>query len=121
MARILIAEDEARLAALLVRGLKRDGYETEVAATGDIALKLLLNGSFDLCLLDLMLPEMDGITVLGRARARGIVHPIVVLSALADRETKETCLSLGANDFIAKPFSVLVLRDRVRSLIAPTG
>ena len=119
MARILIAEDEERLAALLVRGLTRDGYETRVAHSGDVALKLLLNDSFDLCLLDLMLPEIDGQTVLKRARAQGLFLPIAVLSALADRETQETCLSLGANDFIAKPFSVSELRARVRTLLTP--
>ncbi|MEM9511613.1 MAG: response regulator [Cyanobacteria bacterium P01_E01_bin.48] len=119
MARILIAEDEERLAALLVRGLKRDGHETEVTASGDITLQLLLDDSFDLCLLDLMLPEIDGQTVLARARASGLVLPIVILSALADRDTQESCLSLGATDFIAKPFSLSGLRDRIRALLAP--
>ncbi|MEL7086791.1 MAG: response regulator [Cyanobacteria bacterium J06597_1] len=120
MPKILIVEDEERLAALLVRGLQKDGYTTQVAASGDTALELILSGAFELCLLDLMMPVMSGLDVLQSVREQGITTPILVLSALADRETQETCLAFGANDFIGKPFSISLLRDRVRRLLAPS-
>ena len=118
MATILIAEDEQRLADVLVRGFQLSGYQTQVAASGDVALEKLLEREFDLCLLDLMMPGLDGMTVLDRARKQGVTQPIVVLSALGDRDTKDTCSNLGANEFVSKPFSIRTLRERVNYWLA---
>ncbi|MEM6445408.1 MAG: response regulator transcription factor [Cyanobacteria bacterium P01_D01_bin.123] len=115
MPRILIVEDEGRIAALLERGLRRYGFETEVSATGDDGLQRLLEAEFDLCLLDLRLPGKNGLDVLSEARAGGVTLPIMILSAWCDRETRATSLARGANDVVDKPFEFKDLLARIQS------
>ena len=118
MPKILIAEDEARIASLLERGLHRHGFETEISTTGNAALQRLLEGEFDLCLLDLMLPGKDGFDILRAVRAKGISLPIVVLSAWGDRDTRALSLTRGANDFVDKPFRFQELLERIQFQLA---
>lgn len=116
--KILIIEDEARIAALLERGLQRNGFETEVSATGDRGLQRLLDAEFDLCLLDLKLPGIDGLDVLSEAREQGLTLPIFILSAWGDRDTRTTSLARGANDFVDKPFQFKDLLARIQAQLA---
>ena len=118
ISKILIAEDNERISALLELGLQENGFDTEVSATGTLALERLLEGSFDLCLLDLMLPLKDGMSVLVEAREQGVSLPIVIISVLGDRERCDLVLDKGANDFIDKPFSFNEILARVRAQLA---
>lgn len=115
--RILIAEDEARIASFLEKGLKAEGYTTVVARQGPEALRLASSGAFDLLILDLGLPGMDGFDVLGALRERDPDLPVVVVTARA-RVTDLAGLAHGANAYISKPFAFEELVDRVRGLVA---
>ncbi|MDX2214303.1 MAG: response regulator [Oculatellaceae cyanobacterium bins.114] len=114
MNRILIAEDEPRLAAFIAKGLKQNGYETTVVQDGEQALRLLEQPSFDLLLLDLGLPIKDGWFVLQKLRQQGDAIPIIIVTALSDNGNQDRAKALGANDFLMKPFKFQILLDRVK-------
>jgi DNA-binding response OmpR family regulator len=111
---ILIAEDEPRISDLLRRGLAAEGYSCTVIADGAEALAEAQTGGYDLMLLDIGLPSLDGFEVLRRLRLTDLVTPVIMLTAR--HSVNDTVLSLdsGANDFIAKPFKVDELMARVR-------
>jgi DNA-binding response OmpR family regulator len=115
--RILIIEDEKALASLLSDYLSADGFGVEARADGPSGLEAALSGSFDLVLLDLMLPGMDGFEVCRRLRA---VHdvPVLILSARREDGDKIRGLGLGADDYVVKPFSPAELVARVKSHLA---
>jgi DNA-binding response OmpR family regulator len=119
--RILIVEDDTHVAQGLVSGLKRAGFETTLATAGDVGLQRILNESFDLVLLDLMLPELSGFDVLDAVRTRVSV-PVVVLSARSDLPSRLKSFEGGAVDFVPKPFFMeeLVARIRTRLALADT-
>jgi two-component system, OmpR family, copper resistance phosphate regulon response regulator CusR len=103
--RVLIVEDEARLAAFIAKGLGKQGLTTEIAADGKQAIQMVLSDRFDLMLLDLGLPALDGLTVLRTLRHRyQISFPIIVVSALDDSHKVDAVMAAGANDYLAKPF-----------------
>ena len=112
MTRILVVEDEPGIAFALEADLKTEGYEVTVAATGDEALRLALNGAFDLVLLDIMLPGKDGFEVCRAVRRAGVQTPIILLTAKAQEAEKVMGLELGADDYVTKPFSPRELRAR---------
>jgi DNA-binding response OmpR family regulator len=112
--RILVIEDEARILAFLARGLEAEGYSVAAAHDGREGLRLALGGSWDLVVLDLLLPALDGLTVLRQIHAERPELPVVILSARADLTTKLRGFDLGANDFLVKPFSFDELVARVR-------
>ena len=114
MLRILVIEDESRIRSFVARGLEADGFAVDAADNGQDGLDRALRGSYDLVVLDLLLPKLDGLSVLRELHRRSPELPVVVLSARADLRTKLRCFELGANDYVAKPFSVDELLARVR-------
>jgi DNA-binding response OmpR family regulator len=121
MNRILIAEDEARLAAFLEKGLRANGYTTTVAPDGPTALGLARDEDFDLLVLDLGLPGLDGTVVLRTMRAQGRRMPVIILSARDDVADKVDGLERGADDYVTKPFRFEELLARVRVRLRDEG
>ncbi|MEV8271885.1 response regulator transcription factor [Microbacterium sp. NPDC077184] len=116
MASILIAEDEARISGFIDKGLRSAGFATRVAATGPDALDLALTGEFDLLVLDVNLPGMDGFAVLEHLRGSGSRMPVIMLTARVELEDTVAGLEGGADDYLGKPFRFdeLVARIRLR-------
>lgn len=112
--RILIAEDEARIARFVERGLKANGYAPTVVSDGVSALDLGSSGDFDLLILDVGLPRMDGFQVLKALRGMGVTIPILMVTARTGVEDTVQGLEGGANDYIAKPFRFEELLARVK-------
>jgi DNA-binding response OmpR family regulator len=115
--RILIVEDDVHIAELLRLHLRDEGYEVAHAAEGDSGLRLLESGGWDLLVLDLMLPGVDGLEICRRARAMTRYTPIIVTSARSSEVHRIIGLELGADDYLAKPFSMLELVARVKALL----
>lgn len=115
--RVLVVEDELRMAALLKRGLEEDGYAVDVAATGTDALWQAGEFTYDAVLLDVMLPELDGVEVCRALRAAGRWMPVLMLTARDAVDDRVRGLDAGADDYLAKPFSFAELSARVRALI----
>lgn len=114
MSRILIAEDDAGVSSFLQKGLRAVGYTTAHAADGETAMMLARSDAFDLVLLDIGLPEMDGFTVLARLRGEGVRTPVIVLTARDGVEDTVAGLEGGANDYVCKPFQFAELLARIR-------
>lgn len=114
MSRILIAEDEPRIASFVEKGLRANGFTTAIATDAQEALNMVLGGDFDLLLLDLGLPIKDGLTVLEELRGQGAQLPIIILTARNDIKDKLAGLKGGADDYVTKPFSFEELLARVR-------
>ena len=117
MARVLIVEDNADLAAGIEYNLSLEGYETCIAEDGRRALATAEQWAPDVILLDLMLPELDGYQVLQTLRSRGVKTPVVILTAKAEEADKVRGFRLDADQYVTKPFGVLELLERVRSLL----
>jgi len=115
--RLLLVDDEARLTTALSRGLGADGFAVDVAADGQQALELAQAVDYDAVLLDLMLPRLSGYDVLRRLRARGDWTPVLVLSAKDGEHDLADALDLGADDYLVKPFSYVVLLARLRAMV----
>ncbi len=115
-ARILLVDDEQSLQTLLSFPLRRDGYEVVQAEDGRAALEAFRSGPFDLVVLDLMLPKLDGLEVCRRLRASSAV-PIIMLTAKSEEIDKVLGLELGADDYITKPFSLREFRSRVKAAL----
>lgn len=114
--RILLIEDDRRLAESLKFQLEKEGLTTDVCHAGDDGLHYLLETTYDLVLLDRLLPGMDGMAVLREARARQVDAPVILLTALGQLEDKITGLDAGADDYIVKPFAFGELMARIRSI-----
>jgi DNA-binding response OmpR family regulator len=114
VARILIVEDEARIAEFVERGLAEQGHATTWAADGASAVVAADGDHVDLVVLDLGLPDLDGTEVLRQIRGRGETMPIIVLTARDEVDTIVTVLDLGANDYLRKPFAIDELLARIR-------
>ncbi|TFD70052.1 response regulator transcription factor [Cryobacterium sp. Hb1] len=121
MSRILIAEDEDRIASFIEKGLVAAGFSTVVVRTGTDALDYAITGGFDLLILDIGLPGLDGYEVLRQLRADGSELPVVVLTARDSAEDTLASLEGGANDYMSKPFRFdeLLARVRLRMAEAP--
>ena len=116
--RILVVEDERKVASFLRQGLVEEGHAVEVVGDGAAALDLLLDGSpYDLVVLDLMLPKRDGFEVLKALRSRRIDTPVLVLTARDNVSDKVMGLDLGADDYLTKPFAFEEFLARVRALL----
>jgi two-component system, OmpR family, copper resistance phosphate regulon response regulator CusR len=113
-ARILLIDDEQRILDFVSRGLEAEGYVVDVAANGDAGLQAALDQSHDLVILDLLLPDRGGHDVLRHLVRQHPGQPVIVLSALSDTASKVNSLELGAEDYLAKPFSFEELLARVR-------
>ena len=115
--RVLVVEDEVRLAAGLRRGLQAEGFAVDVAATGTDGLWYARENPYDAIVLDVMLPGVDGYTVCSTLRAEGRWAPVLVLTARDGEHDEVRALEVGADDYLAKPFSYAVLVARLRALI----
>lgn len=117
--RILIVEDEAKLAEALKKGLELKGFAVDWLADAEKARTriLLYRDEYDLILLDLMLPGVDGGTIAKDARAEGVTTPIIILTARDETDTKIELLNIGADDYIAKPFSFEELVARITAVL----
>src|SRR5256714_9699541 len=118
--RILLVDDEESVQTLLAFPLRKDGYEVITASTGREALERFGEGQFDLVVLDVMLPEVDGFDVCKQLRARSSV-PIIMLTAKTEEFDKVLGLELGADDYITKPFSMREFRSRVKAVLRRAG
>jgi two-component system, OmpR family, copper resistance phosphate regulon response regulator CusR len=118
MNRILIAEDEERLAAFMEKGFRKNGFSTVVASDGQEVLQKLANEAFAVLLLDLGLPIKDGWAVLQELRNQGKDLPIIIVTAIIDDRDRNTALSLGATDYVTKPFRFGDLLDKVNYHLA---
>jgi two-component system response regulator MprA len=119
--RILVVEDERPFRDALERVLRNDGYEVELALDGDAALQALSVRPPDAVVLDVLLPEVDGIEVCRRLRAAGDRVPVLMVTALDAVEDRVAGLDAGADDYLVKPFSISELRARVRALLRRAG
>ncbi len=117
MARILVVEDEPPLALGLEDDLKLEGYEVEVARDGETASRRAREQSFDLIILDVMLPHKDGFEVCRELRRAGLRMPVILLTAKTQESDKVLGLELGADDYVTKPFSPRELRARVKAAL----
>ncbi|MBI4904860.1 MAG: response regulator transcription factor [Acidobacteria bacterium] len=115
--RLLVVEDEKRMADLLRKGLQEEGYVVAIAANGPMAVEMAQASQFELILLDIMLPGMDGFQVAQRLRRGGNRVPILMLTARDATPDIVQGLDLGADDYVTKPFSFEVLLARIRALI----
>ena len=118
--RVLVVEDEPTVADVVVRYLKRDGHDVEVAADGAAALRAFDSFRPDLIVLDLMLPEIDGVDVCRRIRSESSV-PIIMLTARTGEADRLTGFDFGADDYVTKPFSPRELAARVEAILRRTG
>ncbi|MFZ0286546.1 MAG: response regulator transcription factor [Terriglobales bacterium] len=115
--RILIAEDDVPLSSFVKRGLEAEHYAVDTTADGEQARAMASEFDFDLVILDLGLPRLDGISILRSVRTRKPSMPIVVLTGRTRVEERVQCLDLGADDFLGKPFSFSELSARIRALL----
>jgi DNA-binding response OmpR family regulator len=115
--RVLIVEDDANIADLLRLHLRDEGYSVEHAADGDAGVRLLETGGWDALVLDIMLPGVDGLEICKRARSMARYVPIIIISARSTEVHRILGLELGADDYLAKPFSMLELVARVKALL----
>jgi len=114
---ILVVEDEQRIADFVNRGLQSAGYSVDLAQDGNSALERMHTVDYDLVILDLMLPDMDGLAVLEKARNRKVSPPVLILSARGEVDDRVKGLEKGADDYLVKPFAFVELLARVRALI----
>ena len=117
--KVLIVDDEEHIRELIKFNLKKEGYDTEVAVNGTEALKIIRENKFDLILLDLMLPEIDGLEVCKEIRRNEETSdiPVMMITAKGEEFDKVLGLELGADDYITKPFSIRELMARVKALL----
>lgn len=115
--RILIVEDEKKIAGFIKRGLKEENYAVDAAFDGPEGLRLAEENPYDLAILDVMLPGMDGVTLTSRLRAKGFAAPIMMLTAKDLVGDKVKGLDAGANDYLTKPFAFEELLARIRALL----
>lgn len=113
--RILLAEDEKALSKVIIKILEKNNYSVDAVYNGENALFSLLNGNYDLGILDIMMPKLDGIEVLKKVREKDNQIPIIILSAKSEIEDKVIGLDSGANDYLAKPFDARELVARIRA------
>ena len=115
--RVLLVEDEKKVASFIKKGLEEHGYAVDYGSDGKIGLLMALDQIHDLVILDINLPEIDGLTVLRQMRAKKVVTPVLLLTVRATIEDKVIGLDTGADDYLAKPFSFEELLARIRALL----
>ena len=114
-AKILLIDDEQRVLRFVSRGLRAEGYTVDSADNGTDGLRMALTGAYDLIILDLLMPGMDGSTVLRRIVRKLPWQQVIIVSCLTETATKVSCLETGAGDYLAKPFSLEELLARVQA------
>lgn len=118
---ILIVDDDLELLEQLSKALERKRYQIETADNGETALDQIFSVPYDLILLDIMLPRLDGLSVLGEIRQAGLNIPVLMLTARSDVEDRVKGLDYGADDYLAKPFSMAELMARIRAMLRRDG
>ena len=115
--RILVVEDDPKIASFLVKGLKQNGFAVDHAADGQAGLLMAGTVAYDTAVLDLMLPKLDGLSLLQRLRAQGVATPVLILSAKASVDDRVKGLQAGGDDYLTKPFAFSELLARIQALI----
>jgi two-component system OmpR family response regulator len=115
--RTLIIEDDRKIAAFVVQGLKQAGFEVEHALDGQEGLDLLKQRRFDVAVVDIMLPRLDGLSLVREARSHGVCVPIIYLSAKREVEDRIKGLQAGGDDYLTKPFALSELLARIQALL----
>lgn len=115
--RILVVEDERKVASFIKRGLEEERYIVETASDGEEGLRLAMENEFDALVLDVMLPKLDGYSIVRALRAEGRATPILMLTARGTMEDRVQGLDLGADDYLTKPFHFEELAARLRSIL----
>ncbi len=119
--RILVVEDEKKLANFIKHGLEEEKYIVEIANNGEQGLEMAMNNQYDAILLDVMLPGLDGFSILQELRKAGLKVPIMMLTARGATEDRVMGLDMGADDYLPKPFSFEELAARLRSILRRSG
>jgi two-component system OmpR family response regulator len=115
--RLLVVEDDTKIASFVVRGLKEAGYAVDRAADGEEALLFLQTTQYDLAIVDIMMPKLDGLSLVKRVRASGNAMPVLFLSAKVRVEDRVAGLQAGGDDYLTKPFAFSELAARVQALL----
>lgn len=115
--RVLLIEDEILLAKTVERGLRAEGFVVDIAGDGELGLEMALDGSYDIILLDIMLPKLNGYNVLRELRKAQIWSPVMMLTAKDGEYDQSDAFDFGADDYLTKPFSFIVLIARLRALL----
>jgi two-component system OmpR family response regulator len=115
--RILVVEDDHKIASFIVKGLKEAGFAVDRAADGEQGLDLALGGAYDVAIVDIMLPRLDGLNLIARLREAKVLTPVIVLSAKRSVDDRVKGLQTGGDDYLTKPFSFVELLARVQALI----
>lgn len=119
--RVLVVEDDRKIAAFVVRGLKEAGFAVDQAGNGEEGLKMALAHSYDAAVLDLMLPKLDGLSLIDELRRKKMLTPVLILSAKRSVDDRVKGLQAGGDDYLTKPFSFVELLARVQALIRRAG
>jgi two-component system, OmpR family, response regulator len=115
--RVLIVEDEPTIADFVEKGLSEAGFAVDTAADGERGLELARQGAYDVAIIDVMLPKLDGLSLIDRMRARGVRTPVLILSARRTVDDRVRGLQAGGDDYLTKPFAFAELIARVQALI----
>ncbi len=115
--RLLVVEDDEKIASFVVKGLRQSGYAADHSADGERALSLALTVAYDAAVVDLMLPKLDGLSLIRQLRAKNIRVPVLILSARASVDDRVRGLQAGGDDYLTKPFAFSELLARVQALI----
>ena len=119
--RLLLVEDDVKIAAFIIKGLRSAGYAVDHAVDGEAGLDLALAEPYDGMVIDIMLPKKDGLSLIGRLRAQKVNTPALILSAKASVDDRVRGLEIGADDYLTKPFAFSELLARVQALIRRAG
>ena len=115
--RILVVEDDDKIASFLVKGLKQSGYAVDRCGDGERGLGLATSVSYDAAVVDIMLPKLDGLSMIKELRGRGVRVPVLILSARASVDDRVRGLQAGGDDYLTKPFAFSELEARIQALI----
>ncbi|MEN8205148.1 MAG: response regulator transcription factor [Pseudomonadota bacterium] len=115
--RLLLIEDDEKIAAFIIKGMKEAGFQIDYAADGEIGLRMASSGDFDGAIIDLMLPKLDGLSVIESLRDKKIALPVIILSARRSIDDRVKGLQLGGDDYLTKPFAFSELLARVQALL----
>ncbi len=115
--RILLVEDDAKIASFIHKGLKASGYAVDLASDGERGLRMALTEPYDAAVIDLMLPKLDGLSIIERMREKKIRTPVIILSAKGSVEDRVKGLQAGSDDYLVKPFAFSELLARIQALI----
>lgn len=117
MKKVLLVEDETSVVDFISKGLREENYEVSVALDGNTAIQMAINSDFDLMILDIMIPEKNGLEVCKELRSRNIHYPILFLTALGTSDNIAHGLNIGADDYLVKPFKFIELKARANALM----